>query len=444
MKRLRRSCLATIAVLLFPIAARAQNEPTVPRAAPVTGAPAVPAARFLFDTYIQRVGQGNLELAAQRASVSVTEAQIAVSRVFPDPQITAGLLQYDVSNAGNPTASIVQLLVPLQIAGQRGARIAFAEATLSAAQADLLEVLRVLRATAANDYVDALRARLVRERKQRTLASLRRLVAVNEQRLKSGDIGEVPVLQSRVEANQFQAEVLDAEGQVRIADLALTQLLGSSAATMMGQRLVLDGDLAAAAGKTFDLPSLVREALAQRPDLLAAKRRLEAANRQIALARANRMIDIGVGGSWQHNFAVAGQSPLPPSDFVGATLSVPIPISRIYRGELDVAHATHRQAEAGSQGAAIRVETDVRQAVAKYEAAAARVKLYDSGVLADADQVLEKTLYNYQRGGSTLVEVLVAQRTDNDVHLAYADALADAAHALIAVQQAVGSWDIHF
>jgi len=38
------------------------------------------------------------------------------------------------------------------------------------------------------------------------------------------------------------------------------------------------------------------------------------------------------------------------------------------------------------------------------------------------------------------------QRTDNDVHLAYAyaDALADAAHALIAVQQAVGSWDIHF
>ena len=156
------------------------------------------------------------------------------------------------------------------------------------------------------------------------------------------------------------------------------------------------------------------------------------------------MIDIGVGGSWQHNFAVAGQSPLPPSDFVGATLSVPIPISRIYRGELDVAHATHRQAEAGSQGAAIRVETDVRQAVAKYEAAAARVKLYDSGVLADADQVLEKTLYNYQRGGSTLVEVLVAQRTDNDVHLAYADALADAAHALIAVQQAVGSWDIHF
>ena len=43
MKRLRRSCLATIAVLVFPIAARAQNEPTVPRAAPVTGAPAVPA-----------------------------------------------------------------------------------------------------------------------------------------------------------------------------------------------------------------------------------------------------------------------------------------------------------------------------------------------------------------------------------------------------------------
>ena len=80
--------------------------------------------------------------------------------------------------------------------------------------------------------------------------------------------------------------------------------------------------------------------------------------------------------------------------------------------------------------------------MATYEAAAARVKLYTGGVLSDADQVLEKTLYNYKRGGATLVEVLVAQRTDNDAHLAYFDALSDAARALVAVQQAAGTWDM--
>jgi cobalt-zinc-cadmium efflux system outer membrane protein len=91
-----------------------------------------------------------------------------------------------------------------------------------------------------------------------------------------------------------------------------------------------------------------------------------------------------------------------------------------------------------------RVEKKVREAIARYEAAAARVRLYAKGVLVDADQVLEKSLYNYQRGGATLVEVLVAQRTDNDVYLSYYDSLADAAHALVSVEQASGSWDINF
>ena len=394
---------------------------------------------------MQQVGQGNLDLAAQRATVSISEAQIAVAKVFPDPSVTGGLLQYDLNQAGNPTATTLQVSVPLQIGGQRGARIAFAEANLSAAAADLEEFLRGLRALAANGYVDSLHARLVLDRKRRTLSSLERLVAVNEQRLRAGDIGESPVLQSRVEASQFAAEVLDAEGTVKVADLGLVQLLGRGAAAVVGRSLDFQGDVRTAAERTFDVPALVRKATSDRPDLIAARRRMTAALRQVELAQANRTIDIGLGASWQHNFAISsGQPPLPPSNFIGGTLTVPIPFSRLYRGELDSAYATQHLAESAAGSIAVKVEIEVRQAIAKYDAAAARAKLYTSGVLAAADQVLEKTLYNYQRGGATLVEVLVAQRTDNDVYLSYYDALADAAHALVAVEQASGSWDVDF
>ncbi|MGH7328594.1 MAG: TolC family protein, partial [Polyangiaceae bacterium] len=106
--------------------------------------------------------------------------------------------------------------------------------------------------------------------------------------------------------------------------------------------------------------------------------------------------------------------------------------------------AQDSQATALEKGAEVQVEAEVRGAVARYQAADARVRLYTGGMLADADKVLEKTLYNYTRGGATLVEVLVAQRTDNDVYLAYYDALSDAAHALIAVEEAVGFWDVNF
>jgi outer membrane protein TolC len=85
---------------------------------------------------------------------------------------------------------------------------------------------------------------------------------------------------------------------------------------------------------------------------------------------------------------------------------------------------------------------EVRQALARFQAATDRVKLYDGGTLRDADAVLEKTLYNDQHGGATLTDYLVAERTAPDVHLACFDALNDRAHALAAVEQAWGLSDL--
>jgi outer membrane protein, heavy metal efflux system len=398
--------------------------------------------RFTFDDYLHRVARGNIELAGQRANVSVAESQIALARVFPDPQITAGLLQYDLSNHGNPTATTVQLNVPLQIGGQRGARIDYASANLSTAQADLEDFLRTLRANAAFAYVEALHRRLILDRKRQSLASLDQLVAVNEQRFRSGEIGEVVVIQTRVEAQQFRAGVLDAEGEVRATDLTLVQFLGRDSTSLMGRPLEVEGDLRAAGNKSFEVDALVVRARGMRPDLVAARRHLAASGKQIDLVHANRIVDIGVGGGWQHSFPVSGSVPLPSADYVGATLTVPIPFSRMYRGDLDEAHASQRQADAQANALVLRVEVEVRQAVTRHAAATARVKLYTGGVLSDADQVLEKTLYNYHRGGATLVEVLVAQRTQNDVYNSYYEALSDLARALITVQQASAGWDV--
>ncbi len=430
---------------------------TIPSGAPAAASPAIPpapedasanarVARFHMSGYLRAVVDGNLDLLAQRANVSIAEAQIDVARIFPDPSVTAGLYQYDLTREGNPTASVVALNVPLQIGGQRGARIDVAEASYTAAQSDLQDFMRQLRANAAGAFVDVLHAELVLDRREQTAEDLEKLVNVNEQRYRVGDVGEALLLQSRVEARQSRAEVIDAQGGVTSTSFTAIALLGKSAPPWMQRELTFDGDLKAIADKTFDVPALVSRALAERPDLRAARQRVSQAERQIDLAKANRVIDIGVGASWQHNFAVS-QNPapgLPSSDFLGAALTFPIPFSRLYHGELNAAYAQDSQATVLEKGAEVQVEAEVRAAVARYQAANARVHLYTGGMLADADKVLEKTLYNYTRGGATLVEVLVAQRTDNDVYLAYYDALSDAAHALIAVEESVGFWDVNF
>ncbi len=404
--------------------------------------PGLEPTQFTLETYLRSVTSGNLELAATRSNVSIAQAQIAIAKVFPDPQLTAGLAQFDVSRQGNPTATTVGVDVPIELGGKRSARIAVADVGVAAVSADLANFVRTLEATAANAYVDALYTRLVLDRKNKTLASLERLVAVNEHRFAAGDIGEVQVTQARVEAEQFRAQELDSQGAVETADLTLISLLGKSANTHMRRALEVTGDLKKTADRRFDLEHLLAFALTHRPDLTSAEKHVMLAHKQAELVQANRIVDVTLGASWQHYFATSGAAQLPSADFIGGTLTVPLPFSRMYRGDLDAARAVKDQSAIMASSAAVRIEVEVRQAVAQYAKAAARVRLYAQGVLSDADKVYEKTLYNYEHGGATLVEVLVAQRTVDEVYLAYYDALADSAHALVSVELAAAIWDV--
>ena len=59
-----------------------------------------------------------------------------------------------------------------------------------------------------------------------------------------------------------------------------------------------------------------------------------------------------------------------------------------------------------------------------------------------AERVQQATLYTYQKGGATLLEVLAAQRTLDELQLSYYEALAEHARSLVAVELAAGRWDV--
>jgi outer membrane protein TolC len=102
----------------------------------------------------------------------------------------------------------------------------------------------------------------------------------------------------------------------------------------------------------------------------------------------------------------------------------------------------HAELQLGS--VQLRVEAEVRNAYSRYQPSVQRLQLYRGGMQKDADRVLEARLYAYQRGGATLLEVIDAERTSADVYLPYAQALVEHAHALVALEQAAGTWDVSF
>lgn len=390
--------------------------------------------RLTYGEYLRRVLAANPDLRATRASIDIARAQIDVAKVFPDPELTVGVSQYDITRRGNPTMAGPQLSIPIELGGKRRSRIAVAQSALGAAGFDYEDATRTLRGLAANAFVDALHARLVVAQKESALSHLQRLVSVNERRLAAGDIAEVDYLQSRVEAQQFQAEVLAAQGELHSDEAAMAQLLGPDVEPTFN----VVGDLKFAQA-TLDVPSLLATT-DKRSDVRAAATRVQEAEQQIASEEAKRVVDISLGAGWQHSFAASGDEGggARAADLVSASVSVPLPFSRIYKGELEAARHTLRQTQSQLEATRTRARAELRKALAAFQAASQRVALYDQGTLSDSLSVLEKTLYSYEHGDATLVEVLIAQRTASDVHLAYLDALADRAHALIAVGQAAG------
>jgi outer membrane protein, heavy metal efflux system len=394
---------------------------------------------WCFREFLTLVAQANLELSAERAKVPMTEARALAARMFPEPTLTAGIASFDVTRRGSPTAATLGVGATLELGGKRSARIASAQGLSAVARSDLEEFWRNLRADAANAWIAAASARMVFERKQQTLRNLERLVEVNQQRLAAGDIGATALMQSRVEAQRFRGDVLDAEADLKTAELVLVRLANLPGA---GDAPLVPAALPPAAAREFDEAALIKQALAERADARSRRGAITAAQSRVGLARANRWLDLTLNLGWQHSLAGSQEFAQPAYDSFAATVTLPLPFSRLNRGELNEATASAGQAEDLLRATELRIAVEVRQALTRYQGSRARLALFTAGVLADAEAVREAFFFNYQRGGCTLLELLEAERTLNDVQLDYIGALREHATALVAVEQAAGIWDV--
>jgi cobalt-zinc-cadmium efflux system outer membrane protein len=441
-----RIAVLLILVSLAPIFACAQSadqNATLPAAKSGQNSPEDQRPHIAFNDYVNEVLRSNLDLSVQRANIAISRAGVTSASVTPDWSVDVGLATVDLSNQGNPTSFSTGLNIPIELGGKRGRRVRAAKADLATTNSDYDDAVRQLRAAATSAFLDALSARAILQSKNKSLSQFDRIVSVNQERLRVGDIGEIELAQSRVERDQFKADVITAQADVYSADLVLGQQLGKSE-KLAAQLPAPDGTLEVPV-RTFDVGHLVANALERRPDVISKQRAIKTADLRIELANVNLIPDLSVSGSYSHLATGTGGFAQPADNTLGASLSVNLPFSRWrYRGELEAARATRTQAELQLRSTQLQVEQEVRDAYSRYQASVQRLELYRGGMLKDADRVLEARLYAYQRGGATLLEVIDAQRTSAEVYLAYSQALADHAHALVTLELAAAIWDVSF
>ncbi|WP_394778798.1 TolC family protein [Undibacterium sp.] len=405
-----------------------------------------------FHDYLSAVEQNNLDLQQQRETIVGAQAGVSIAGIRPDPQFTAGIDSKELYGPNKPnagTTTIAGLAFTIETAGKRDARIRAAESNVRLTGATAGAFRRQLLADSASAFIEACRSSAALQRHETSLSAMRDIVRANEIRFKTGDIGKLELTQSKVEADRFGADVVSARADAAAAQLALSVFLGQPYQQVLGSTLACDYPHQKQEQIPADIDGMVKKALESREDILLAKSGIDNASDNVGLARANRSVDpvinVGIKNTPRiyPTLDAAGNvtnTPAEHSNSLGLTVTIPIPLSRLQSGELIQAQSALTQAQLQLRSIRLKAEAEVRTTYGQYAAATQNLQSYRQNVLADTDSMLAGVRLSYRKGSASLLDLLNAQRTADDVYLAYLQALSNWANASVKLQQSTGQY----
>lgn len=407
-------------------------------------APFASAAPLTFEAYLSAVESHSLELQAQQEGIVSAKAGIGIAGLRPDPEFTLGATRETVRSAEHrPVTWNPAISMAIETGGKRAARLKAAHSNVALAEETVAGFKSDLYGTAAAAFTEACRTRDVLARKEQTMAALSKVVEANAVRRKAGDVGGIELLQSRVERDQFQAELAQARSETDSAMLNLSPPLGRQFDTLFP-----DAQLACdfAAFEDKDARVLLPQALEARSDVRIARATVDNLRDGAALVRANRAVDptvtVGLAAARGYHDGIDGSgNPVdgsPRSRALSISLAIPIPLSRRDTGDIVQAESSVTQAMLALRQAELTAETQVRTAQRQLRAARDRLARYRDGVLVDAQKVVDGMRLSYFSGNASLLEWLAAQRSADEAYQGYVQARADAAIASTQLQLAIG------
>jgi len=379
----------------------------------------------------QLLVQRNRDLIASRRAVEAAGAQRITAAARPNP--TLSLNSTSISNKYNsgPGTSnvwhadtVLRIDQPFERGNKRELRMDAAEGLERAARGDSLDVLRTQLAQLRGAYYDVKQA----EEKVGVLGEnaqlFGRTLSAAQARLKAGDLAPADVAKVQVDHERAQNDARTAVADLSRARLALAYLIGEERAA--------DGLRASDAWPErkrltpAEVEQAIEKAAEARPDVAAAHARLAAAEKLRDLAKSQQTRDVTLGAQYERYPSAV------PADSIGFGISVPLFTGNDFSGDILRAEVDRYAAQDALDRARAVAGNDIRRAAADLESAADRLERYDSTLLDAAQRTAKAIEFAFQRGATSVLEVLDARRTLRAVQLEALAARTDHAKALAA------------
>ncbi len=377
-----------------------------------------PSASLPLESVLEQALRQHPLIEAARARVRERQGARQSAGAYANPT-----LSYWVENGRFPGRQLASPLdlesqvyatMSLEPLFQRGPRVLAADADVQLGREELRLAEQTVVLDATRAFFRVASAQVAVTTADDLQQQLSALVAYNQARVREGKTAEGDLIRTQVERDRVAASATLERVELARAWAGLSPYLESSGTATSAPRMqtvFIDGERAPATSvnnKTLD--EYLRAARDTRPDVRAARARVESSRAQVSYQQRLSLRQLSATFGSKRTAGVT-------SMITG--LSLPFPLFDRNRGEVTRATAALSAAEQELQWAERIAEADVRAAFDAASLLDQQASQLRDGFLTRAEESRRIALEAYQLGGVTLLQVLDASRTLGEARQMY-------------------------
>lgn len=389
-----------------------------PRALPAQAGSSHDASPLTLQDAIASALRNNLDLRIASSMVDSARAETHIARALPNPTLSA------VPNSPFQYSATLSL----DVGPQRTSRVRVSDLGARAAEWDVRESRRQVILAVDRAFLDVLLADARRQIVSSRRDVMLQMVAADSARVRAGDLPERALIRSQIELNRTETDRARAVIDAQAARLVLQGLMGKPVADTV---LRIEGTLGFRP-VTFDTVDVGTLTLANRPDVEASRAR---ESQSVAAQQAARALVVPIP---QLSYVRQFNGPFDSGHYFALGVAFELPVLNQYRAQQERANASHDAATYVRRRVESQAAREVQAALAEFRTQEVLIRRYESGVIDRMQQSVDATRYAYTRGAASLLDVLDALRTQQDLLIEYQTALHDYWVAAYTVEATTG------
>ena len=338
----------------------------------------------------------NLELAAARLGIAEAQGRLQQAGRMANPELESEIKPNVRGREYSLGAGFMQ---KFPLTNRLRLEKAISRAELAAAEAEVKIAERKLAGNVRTLGVKILSLQASRELKEQQRQTSQQLVTAATKAAALAEGSGLEAAQLELEAQQLSLELLKIEGEQTALHAELRPLLGLATR----DAVEITGNLSGLA-----MPANAVPEVGSRAEMQMAQAKIAAAHHGIALAKASRWQDLGVGLGVAVDRQEDAPDGLQTDGIIGVKFSLPLPLWNSQEGKIHEAEATAARSEKAAEALQAQVLAEAATAYAEMAAARRIVDQISNVLLPKAREIEQKftNFYEHAQPGTQLVEVL--------------------------------------